>query len=522
MKKIFTLIATSMVAAASFAQTTKDYNCALAVLVDGEAADPQEKVVSTTFADDKYTLELKNFILYTQGQPMPVGTISVPDIAYTIDEDGDTIISTKQNITIANGDDPNVTFWLGPTLQEVPISLEGGVNNGVLGAVLNIPFGTMNINVYVSSAATQIANSNFEGWHTASFKPAIGSAKTSDEPNNWHSFMSSTGTLASFVAGTPHTWKSEDLRPGATGTASVIVKSAKVFGQSANGTITTGRLNAGDGIASSTNNNSFLDLSNTDTDANGDPFYTKIEGYPDSLAVWVKFHAGDGNNNPTAVVSAILTDGTYYQDPEKDDADYTNVVAKANNSSIESNNEAWQRIVVPFDYETYYDNDAEARAMLVTISTCSVPGGGSKSDKDPDAITIDDFSLIYNAKLNSISINGDELENFDKDKFEYNVAVDALPTADDIDYEEDAENSLVEVMMPDEKTAKLSVISNDLKTVNTYTLNFKLNATGIDNAKAEAAPVATYGLNGQKLNASAKAPVVIKKYADGTVRKVVK
>ena len=268
-------------------------------------------------------------------------------------------------------------------------------------------------------------------------------------------------------------------------------------------------------------NNSFLDLCNTDKDANGDPFYTKLDSYPDSIAMWVKFHPGKGNKNPTALVSAVLTDGTYYQDPE--DKEYANVVAKAQYSSIESNGEVWQRIVVPFDYESYYTNDVEARAMLVTISTCSVPGGGSASADDPDAINVDDVSLIYNAKLNSISIKGAKLVDFDKNKFDYNVEVEALPEPKDIDFEEDAENSMVSLSL-DGSVATLTVISNDLKTINTYKLNFKLkDANAISNVNNGAkAAVATYNLNGQQVSASAKGNVVIKKYADGTTRKVMK
>lgn len=521
MKKIFTLIASSMMAFASMAQTTTNYNCALAVIVDGEAADPQDMVVSTTKATDgTYTLELKNFVLYTAGEPLPVGTINVPNIKAEIDEDGDTILNSKQDITIANGDDPNVGFWLGPTLQTVPISLDGTITADGFGAMLNIPFGSMNIQVIVSSAVSKIGNSDFEDWHTASYK-GLTKTYTSDEPNNWHSFMSCTGSLASAVSSTTHTFKSTDVRPGSTGKTSVKVISSAVLGKSANGTITTGRLNAGDMTASNTKNHSFIDLANTDLDANGDPFYAKLNNFPDSLALWVKYHPGKGCANAKALVSAIITDGSKYQDPEDENTTYTNIVGKAKNENIESNGEVWQRIVVPFDYESYYDTDTDPRAILVTVSTCAVPGGGSTDNSDPDAIWVDDLSLIYNAKLNSISIKGAELENFDKDAFTYNVTVDALPTVDDIDYEEDAENSLTLVSMKG-NVAYLDVISNDLKTINVYKLNFKVNDTGIENTKTNANVVATYGVNGQKLSSSAKNRIQIKKYADGSVRKVAK
>mgnify|MGYP001771714444 FL=1 len=260
MKKLFTLLVSSLVSLASMAQTT-DYKCALAVLVNGAPADPQDMVVTTTKADNgTYTLQLKNFILYTQGQAMPVGTITVPNIQAT-KEEGDIVLKSEQNITIAEGDMPGVEGWMGPLLKEVPISLEGGISGDVLGAVLDIPFGTMSICVYVSSGRTQLANSNFEGWHEASFKDFYGTTTTSDEPNSWHSFMSCTGTLAGIVSGAPHTWKSNDVRPNSSSKTSVLVKSASLFGSiSANGTITTGRLMAGDMTPTNPKNNSFLDL----------------------------------------------------------------------------------------------------------------------------------------------------------------------------------------------------------------------------------------------------------------------
>ena len=58
MKKLFTLLVSSLVSLASMAQTT-DYKCALAVLVNGAPADPQDMVVTTTKADNgTYTLQL--------------------------------------------------------------------------------------------------------------------------------------------------------------------------------------------------------------------------------------------------------------------------------------------------------------------------------------------------------------------------------------------------------------------------------------------------------------------------------
>ena len=79
------------------------------------------------------------------------------------------------------------------------------------------------------------------------------------------------------------------LRENAKGTKSVLVEATSVFGIIANGTITTGRMNAGAMSASDKANHAELNMSFTDKDGNGDPFYTLMNGKPDSLAVWVKF-----------------------------------------------------------------------------------------------------------------------------------------------------------------------------------------------------------------------------------------
>lgn len=82
---------------------------------------------------------------------------------------------------------------------------------------------------------------------------------------------------------------------------------------SANGTITTGRLQAGSMTASDKANCAFLDFSLTNKDGNGDPYYAVLNNKPDAIKAWVKFKAGDGNNNPTASISALLSNGKKYK-----------------------------------------------------------------------------------------------------------------------------------------------------------------------------------------------------------------
>lgn len=519
MKKFFSFIAVLFTSVAAMAT---DYTCPLVVSVGDTDTDGGTISVSVTEqSSGLYTLSLKNFVLAS----MPIGTITMENVS--AQSCGVvTALSTQQTITIANGDDTSVPMWLGPNLGEVPIKLYGEIKGDALNAILSINMSSLGgvVGVKLGSAANelgQLPNSGFENFHTASF----GSA-TSEEPNSWHSFMSSTGGMSSFVSSTAHTFISEDVRDGATGTKSVMVTSSSILSISANGTITTGRLKAGSITAASTDNNSFLDFTNTATDANGDPFYAVITNKPDAISVWVKYHAGASSPNPYASVNAVLTDGTYYQDPENQT--YTNVVAKATNTAIASNGEVWQQVTIPFDYDSYASNGATPKAMLVTISTCATPAGGSTSNDDPDALYIDDISLIYNTGIESITVNGTSA-TLTEGTATYEATASGAVTLDDIVVTSDGQGAIVEVSdltsTENGQTATIMVTSNDLKTYSTYKLNIT-NTTGIDGIDADddadTTPAAIYNISGQKVKSMDESGVYIIKQADGKAVKVLK
>lgn len=517
MKKIFTLLA---LVCCSLSVLAEDYKCNLAVWVNNIAADPQQMNISATKqADGKYTLELKNFILYSEGQPLAVGNITVNDIDATEDGDSKVSISTAQGIMIEAGDAEGVDFWMGPILcQERPINitLDGSISsNGIFTAELGIPFTEdMDIKVMIkSSNAFQIPNSDFEGWHTATY-----GNKTSDEPDAWHSFMSCSGMFAGAVSGTPHTFIADDVRPGATGSKSVRVESAVVVGQSANGTITTGRLQASSFSATNANNCSFLDLSKTDKDANGDPFYAVLDGHPDAIKLWVKYLPGT-NDDLKATVSAVVTDGTYYQDPE--DKSYTNVVAKAQNKEIVKKGDEWQEIVVPF---TYTDAQIAPKAVLVTVSTCATPGGGSKNSAKPDVLYVDDFSLVYNSKLTDVKFFGQSVEGFGGEQNNYNVTLGAMPTEADITYTGAGKGTFA-IASISGTTVTMTSMSEDYMEKNVYEFNVTvdptLNITNVNNAN-NIKVVNVYNINGQQVNNTDNAGVYIIRTADGATKKVIK
>jgi len=229
---------------------------------------------------------------------------------------------------------------------------------------------------------SQIANSDFEDWSGPDF---------GNVPVDWHSFESVDGSsdlFIGFAKSTAHTEKETGhkaesycllLKPR---TINVIFK--KVL---ANGTITTGKMYAGATEADDPQNHAEMSLDDTGS-SNGSPFYALLNSKPTALAVWLKFISND-SSNPYAKVSAVITDGTYYQDPE--DKTYTNVYSKAQ-QSIASNGGDWQRVVIPF---TVQNENVNPAAILVTISTNATPGGGNANDK----LYVDDLELIYTQKV---------------------------------------------------------------------------------------------------------------------------
>lgn len=512
MKKLFTLIAAALTIVSAQA---KDYTTQLAVNIDGFAVPSKPVTVSIDEqADGNYTLTLKNFSVYTG---MDVGTIVVEDVEGIVCGNT-TVIESSQFIQIAAGDVASETGWLGPALGDVPITLLGELKGDNVKAVLNISFNSMSIGVKLgedTESLAQLPNSGFNQFHTASYKPAIGSKKTSNEPNGWHSFMSATGSLVAAVAGTPHTFIAEEGAPNSTDNKSVQIKSAVVYGASANGTITTGRLQAGNISATSTQNCSFSNLSSTDLDANGDPFYAVLTAKPDSIKAWVKLHNGPRTSTYAdyiyATISAIINDGTNVQDPEVDDYS-SSVIARAKFAEIGSNDEQWQEVTIPFEYT---GSDAQPKSILVTMSTCAYAGGGSRDNDDPDILTVDSVALVYNYSIASLAYNDTPVTILEDNTGE--IDVNGEFSWDNISMTLDAEGAYYsyQVMQQEDydddgnpitlNYLTVTITSGDLKNAKTYA--FLLNnadVSGIQKANADAGKSANapeyYNAAGQRIS----------------------
>lgn len=135
---------------------TKEYTDNLVVKINGEeAANMPSSIFVTKQEDGKYTLALNNFFLGTGADAVAVGNITIKDVD-AISEDGKTNLTSSQNIVITEGDTEGVPFWLGPSLGEVPVSLNAEMTNDKLYAEINISFMGMEIAVVFGTNPTGI------------------------------------------------------------------------------------------------------------------------------------------------------------------------------------------------------------------------------------------------------------------------------------------------------------------------------------------------------------------------------
>lgn len=488
MKKIFTFM---LVAFAALAARATDYNEPIIISINGLIME-QTGVISVVQNGDNYDLTMKNFVLDNEGVPMYVGNVVLTGIAPVKVGNG-TLLKTKQDIMITEGDDPDV-LWMGPFLGKIPVDLQGVLEDGKIRCVIHIDMSAtleQVIEVNVGTACKtgyHFQNASFEEWHTAS--------KSCVEPNGWHSFKSASGGVATFAG--DHIEKSADAH---SGEASARIYATKVIGIVANGTMTTGRMNAGAMSAADTRNNAYLDMNKTDVDGNGDPFYTPLFSRPDSIVVWVKFKQGTTNaSHPYATVSAAITDGTYYQDPE--DKEYSNVVAKAKNNTIAVTNGEWVRVSAPFEYT---ENAVTPQAVLVTISTNADAGEGSANDE----VLVDDIAFIYNSKLTSLKVFGQEVEGFDPAKKEYEVNIqDQTFSIDDVEAEAEGRATMIVKKVEENETgykATVKVLPGDMANITEYVLNMKSTVTAIQQLQQnEVKNNAIYNLQGQQVKKAVK------------------
>ena len=443
-----------------------DYKGNLTVSINGEGST-QPATISIVENAGKYNLSILNFMLGEGESVLPVGNIVIENVTGAVAGNLTTLYVNK-NITIQKGNVAGIAddAWLGPMLGEVPVKMSSSFNtNGFLGVNIDIDMvSTLGqvIKVTFENVGNhfQMPNSDFETW-----------SNENNAPKHWHGFESVKGKLSGTAKSKTKLVSSKNVRPGSKGLTSAVVTSTKVFTVIANGTMTNGVLNAGSMYAADASNHSETDLSSTSKDANGDPFATPMYAKPDSVKFWMRFTQAKAQASyPYAAFNAVITDGTYYQDPEN--KTYTNKVAVAAPNKADMTVGDWRLVSCPFDYASYAANGAEAKAILLTVSTNATPGKGSYSNGVADSVYVDDLELVYLADIKSVSFKGATLDLTNTD---IDIADDDVISASDFVVEKIGEDAKVTTLV--EANAKgyqavISVVSGDLNTQKTLVFNF--------------------------------------------------
>lgn len=471
MRKLSTLFCAVLMTLSAMAT---DYKGNLTVSINGEGST-QPATISIVENAGKYNLSILNFMLGEGESVLPVGNIVIENVTGAVAGNLTTLYVNK-NITIQKGNVADIAddAWLGPMLGEVPVKMSSSFNtNGFLGVNIDIDMvSTLGqvIKVTFENVGThfQMPNSDFETW-----------SDKNKAPKHWHGFESVKGSLSGTAKSDTKLVSSKNVRPGSKGLTSAVVTSTKVVFVIANGTMTNGRLAAGSMSATNSANHSETNLSSTDVDANGDPFATPMYAKPDSVKFWMRFTQAKAQASyPYAAFNAVITDGTYYQDPEDKNSTYNKVAVAAPNQADMTVGD-WRLVSCPFSYAT---NGAEAKAILLTVSTNATPGKGSYSNGVGDSVYVDDLELVYLAGIKSISFKGQALDLTTIQTTGIELAADEAVSADDFEVVKEGEDAKVTKLVEataDGYVAVITAVSADLKTQVAYEINIKKPAAPV-------------------------------------------
>ncbi|MDY5966335.1 MAG: calycin-like domain-containing protein [Sodaliphilus sp.] len=475
MRKLSTLFCAVLMTLSAMAT---DYKGNLTVSINGEGST-QPATISIVENAGKYNLSILNFMLGEGESVLPVGNIVIENVTGAVAGNLTTLYVNK-NITIQKGNVAGIAddAWLGPMLGEVPVKMSSSFNtNGFLGVNIDIDMvSTLGqvIKVTFENVGNhfQMPNSDFETW-----------SNENNAPKHWHGFESVKGKLSGTAKSKTKLVSSKNVRPGSKGLTSAVVTSTKVFTVIANGTMTNGVLNAGSMSAADASNHSETDLSSTSKDANGDPFATPMYAKPDSVKFWMRFTQAKAQaSHPNAAFNAVITDGTPYQDPEDENSTYTNKVAVAAPNKADMTVGDWRLVSCPFDYASYAANGAEAKAILLTVSTNATPGKGSYSNGVADSVYVDDLELVYAAGIKSISFKGQALDLATIQTTGIELAADEAVSAADFEVVKEGEDAKVTKLVEataDGYVAVITAVSADLKTQVAYEINIKKPAAPV-------------------------------------------
>jgi hypothetical protein len=298
----------------------------------------------------------------------------------------------------------------------------------------------------------QLPNSDMEAW-----------TGSNGEPDRWHGFKTATGMWA--WAAPAQLGQSEDVHEGSTGNYSAVITAKDAFGTIANGTMTSGRLNAGSTSATSTSNNA------STSEDYGEDFYMPIDAKPDQFKVWLKFEPQNTNNK--ANVSVKTFDGTYYQEPI--DKTYTNLSGSIVGGEIAAC--GWTQFTFPFDYDSYAANNADTKAIFVTVSTNANPGQGSNNDM----VYIDDMELVYLGSMSDLRYKGETINGWNPAVTTYSMELQGEPNLDDFTATIEGASAVLTKSMEQNADGSyriaISVVSADLQNAACYIINATVAAS---------------------------------------------
>lgn len=480
MRKLSTLFCAVLMTLSAMAT---DYKGNLTVSINGEGST-QPATISIVENAGKYNLSILNFMLGEGESVFPVGNIVIENVTGAVAGNLTTLYVNK-NITIQKGNAAGIADddWLGPMLGEVPVKMSSSFNtNGFLAVNIDIDMvSTIGqvIKVTFENVGNhfQMPNSDFETW-----------SDKNHAPRHWHGFESPKGGFAGSAKSNTKLVSSKWIRPGSAGSKSALLTCSKILGIIANGTMTNGVLNAGSMSAADASNHSETDLSSTSKDANGDPFSTPIYAKPDAVKFWMRFVQADPSataDYPYAAFNAVVTDGTYYQDPENKTYHNKVAVAAPNLGNMRAGD--WRQVTCDFDYATYAADSAQAKAILMTFSTNATPGKGSAVTSSfklvkADSVYIDDLELVYNAGIKSISFKGQALDLATIQTTGIELAADEAVSSADFEVVKEGEDAKVTKLVEataDGYVAVITAVSADLKTQVAYEINIKKPAAPV-------------------------------------------
>ena len=234
-------------------------------------------------------------------------------------------------------------------------------------------FSLLNIGLY-AQYGDQLINKGFEEW-------------SGEEPVHWHSNGTATGSWSGLLPD-GQIEQSGHARPGSTGSKSVRLIPKTVWGVTANGNLTNGRMNAGSTSATGSSNYN-------QTKRNESDFNMPLSMLPDSLTIWVCFRSN--STSTKGQVKAVVHGNTDYKIIANGTEDPTNMhvataVLSFNRTSTSGGSYTWRRLSIPFNNS---GPCTDVRYVLMTTTTNETPGSGSTDDD----LFIDDALLVYNPTL---------------------------------------------------------------------------------------------------------------------------